>query len=136
MKMESLRRAYGIAEPVRRGMELKIVRDGTFRPAALGGVKGGNVHEDILVLGGRDSEVGWEEIFQGTFSLLLTFSVCVLIGGLFANFGFRWWVPGTAYLPRWDGEAIEDGLLNLIIWYHVSFSLLCWIAVFSVDVFH
>ncbi|KAJ5279672.1 hypothetical protein N7478_005044 [Penicillium angulare] len=65
MKMESLRRAYGIAEPVRRGMELKIVRDSTFRPAVLGGVKSGNVHEDILVLGGRDTEVGWEEIFQG-----------------------------------------------------------------------
>lgn len=63
--MESLRRAYGIAEPVRRGMELKIVRDGTFRPAALGGAKAGNVHEDILVLGGRDAEVGWEDVFQG-----------------------------------------------------------------------
>lgn len=66
--MESLRRAYGIAEPIRRGMELKIVRDGTFRPAVLGGVKGGNLHEDILVLGGRDTEVGWEDIFQGIFS--------------------------------------------------------------------
>ncbi|KAF9894737.1 hypothetical protein FE257_006627 [Aspergillus nanangensis] len=65
MKMETLRRAYGIAEPIRRGMELKIVRDGTFAPAALGGSKGGNVHEDILVLGGRDTEVGWEDIFQG-----------------------------------------------------------------------
>ncbi|KAJ6112956.1 hypothetical protein N7512_008280 [Penicillium capsulatum] len=65
MKMESLRRAYGIAEPVRRGMELKIVRDGTFRPAVLGGMKGGNIHEDILTLGGRDAEVGWEDIFQG-----------------------------------------------------------------------
>jgi proteasome maturation protein len=65
MKMESLRRAYGIAEPVRRGMELKIVRDGTFRPAVLGGLKGGNVHEDILVLGGRDMEIGWEDVFQG-----------------------------------------------------------------------
>lgn len=67
MKMESLRRAYGIAEPVRRGMELKIVRDGTFRPAVLGGVKGGNVHEDILALGGRDTEVQWEDIFQGMY---------------------------------------------------------------------
>ncbi|EAL91534.2 putative 20S proteasome maturation protein Ump1 [Aspergillus fumigatus] len=65
MKMETLRRAYGIAEPVRRGMELKIVRDGTFRPAVLGGNKGGNVHEDILVLGGRDTEIDWEDIFQG-----------------------------------------------------------------------
>lgn len=73
MKMESLRRAYGIAEPVRRGMELKIVRDGTFRPAALGGAKTGNVHEDILVLGGRDAEVGWEDVFHGLFP----FSFCI-----------------------------------------------------------
>ncbi|KAJ6139974.1 hypothetical protein N7471_006460 [Penicillium samsonianum] len=65
MKMEGLRRAYGIAEPVRRGMELKIVRDGTFRPAVLGGMRGGNVHEDILVIGGRDSEVQWEDIYTG-----------------------------------------------------------------------
>ncbi|KAJ5122493.1 hypothetical protein N7448_003627 [Penicillium atrosanguineum] len=65
LKMESLRRAYGIAEPVRRGMELKIVRDSTFRPAVLGGMKGGNIHEDILTLGGRDSEVSWEDIFPG-----------------------------------------------------------------------
>jgi proteasome maturation protein len=69
MKMEGLRRAYGIAEPVRRGMELKIVRDGTFRPAVLGGVRGGNVHEDILMLGGRDTEVQWEDIYQGMFCL-------------------------------------------------------------------
>lgn len=69
MKMESLRRAYGIAEPVRRGMELKIVRDSTFRPAVLGGMKGGNIHEDILTLGGRDSEVSWEDIFPGMLCL-------------------------------------------------------------------
>jgi proteasome maturation protein len=50
-------------------MELKIVRDGTFRPAVLGGNKAGNVHEDILVLGGRDAEVAWEDVFLGSFSL-------------------------------------------------------------------
>ncbi|KAJ5832794.1 hypothetical protein N7474_001105 [Penicillium riverlandense] len=65
LKMEGLRRAYGIAEPVRRGMELKIVRDSTFRPAVLGGCRGGNVHEDILVLGGRDTDVAWEDVFPG-----------------------------------------------------------------------
>lgn len=92
MKMESLRRAYGIAEPIRRGMELKIVRDGTFRPAVLGGVKGGNVHEDILVLGGRDSEVGWEDIFHGMFclrsrSVLLRFHLwCVSVANLILFF--------------------------------------------------
>ncbi|KAL2221942.1 putative proteasome maturation factor Ump1 [Thermoascus aurantiacus ATCC 26904] len=65
MKMETLRRMYGIAEPVRRGMELKNVRDGDFRPAVLGGSKLGSVHEDILVLGGRDCEIGWEDVFLG-----------------------------------------------------------------------
>ncbi|BDD55360.1 hypothetical protein MAP00_000887 [Monascus purpureus] len=67
MKMETLRRTFGIAEPVRRGMELKIVRDGTFRPAVLGGNGLGNVHEDILVLGGRDTEIGWEDVFKDEF---------------------------------------------------------------------
>lgn len=109
--MQGLRRAYGIAEPVRRGMELKIVRDSTFRPAVLGGMKGGNVHEDILVLGGRDAEIGWEDIFQGMYTPVF---------GRFAEFmrihtnrfASRRRVPGTAYLPRRDGEASEDGLLN------------------------
>ncbi|KAI9375750.1 proteasome maturation factor UMP1-domain-containing protein [Aspergillus egyptiacus] len=73
MKMETLRRTYGIAEPIRRGMELKIVGDGTFRPAVLGGNKGGNLHQDILVLGGRDTEVGWEDVFQGLLAHSLLF---------------------------------------------------------------
>ncbi|KAJ9191632.1 hypothetical protein DTO164E3_8740 [Paecilomyces variotii] len=65
MKMETLRRVYGIAEPVRRGMELKIVKDGEFRPAVLGGGKQPSLHEDILVLGGRDADIAWEDVFQG-----------------------------------------------------------------------
>lgn len=75
--METLRRVYGIAEPVRRGMELKIVREGEFRPAVLGGGKQASLHEDILVLGGRDTEVGWEDVFQGMwFRSLLS---CLLV---------------------------------------------------------
>lgn len=72
MKMESLRRAYGIAEPIRRGMELKIVRDASFTPMALGGPRrnGGNVHEDILALGGRDTELSWEDIFHSMVATL------------------------------------------------------------------
>lgn len=62
-------------------MELKIVREGVWRPAALGGVQGmgGNVQEDILVVGGRDTEVGWEDVFGGMYS------VFVLFWGWFAN---------------------------------------------------
>jgi proteasome maturation protein len=69
MKMESLRRVYGMAEPIRRGMELKIVRDTNFTPMVLGGgSRAGNVHEDILTLGGRDTEIGWEDVFHGIYS--------------------------------------------------------------------
>lgn len=61
LKMEMLRRQFGIAEPVKRGMELKITREGEWRPACLGGASG--VHRDILE--GRDCEVGWEDVFVG-----------------------------------------------------------------------
>lgn len=62
--MEMLRRQFGIAEPVRRGMELKIAREGEWRPAVLGGASG--VHRDILE--GRDCEIGWEDVFVGQYS--------------------------------------------------------------------
>jgi hypothetical protein len=65
MKMEMLKRQFGIAEPVRRGMELKIASAGEWRPAALGGSSG--VHKDILE--GRDCEIGWEDVFTGEFAL-------------------------------------------------------------------
>ncbi|UNI21662.1 hypothetical protein JDV02_007634 [Purpureocillium takamizusanense] len=62
LRMESLRRTFGIAEPVRRGMELKMVREGEWRPIALGGGLP-SVHEDILH--GRDDMISWEDIFTG-----------------------------------------------------------------------
>ncbi|KAF2266767.1 proteasome maturation factor UMP1 [Lojkania enalia] len=61
LKMEMLRRQFGIAEPVKRGMELKITKEGEWRPVALGGASG--VHRDILE--GRDCEIGWEDVFVG-----------------------------------------------------------------------
>lgn len=59
--MEMLRRQFGIAEPVRRGMELKIAAGGEWKPAVLGGSSG--IHGDIL--SGRDNEMGWEDVFTG-----------------------------------------------------------------------
>lgn len=68
LKMEMLRRQFGIAEPVKRGMELNIVRAGEWRPMCLGGGVGfggggGGLHADILA--GRDTEIGWEDVFTG-----------------------------------------------------------------------
>ena len=65
--METLRRAFGIAEPVRRGMELKMAREGSWTPAVLqssaGAGAGRGVHEDILR--GRDTSCDWEDVFPG-----------------------------------------------------------------------
>lgn len=70
LRMETLRRAFGVAEPVRRGMELKITREGEWRPQVLrsaGGVGMGqlprSIHEDILM--GQDTTVEWEDVFAG-----------------------------------------------------------------------
>ena len=59
--MNLLRRNYGIAEPVRRGMEARICREGEWRPACLGG--SANVAGDVLA--GRDAEIGWEDVYRG-----------------------------------------------------------------------
>lgn len=65
LRMEALRRTFGTAEPVRRGMELAITRGGEWRPAALGGTPGGvcGVHEEILQ--GREATISWEDVFTG-----------------------------------------------------------------------
>ncbi|KAH8681641.1 proteasome maturation factor UMP1 [Xylariales sp. PMI_506] len=61
-RMEVLRKTFGMAEPIRRGMELKVVADGEWRPQALGGDRP-SVSEDILR--GRDASVDWEDVFTG-----------------------------------------------------------------------
>ncbi|KAJ5042098.1 uncharacterized protein L3040_004656 [Drepanopeziza brunnea f. sp. 'multigermtubi'] len=63
LKLEGLRRTFGVAEPIRRGMELKITRDGEWRPACLGGGLERGVHEDILR--GMDCDISWEDVFKG-----------------------------------------------------------------------
>lgn len=68
LKMEMLRRQFGIAEPIRRGMEIKIATAGEWRPAVLGGAS--RVHKDILE--GRDCEIGWEDVFTGTLQMSLS----------------------------------------------------------------
>ncbi|PNS18910.1 hypothetical protein CAC42_5449 [Sphaceloma murrayae] len=73
-KMNLLARQYGIAEPVRRRMELASCAAGEWRPACLGGegrgfgsvwgsggACGSGVHADILL--GRETEVAWEDVF-------------------------------------------------------------------------
>lgn len=54
-------------------MEIKIAREGEWRPMALGGSAG--VSGDILV--GRDAEITWEDVYTGMFlSLSLSVHFC------------------------------------------------------------
>lgn len=72
--MEGLRRAYGLGEPIRRGMELKIAMDGEWMPRILGG--GSSIHADVLA--GRDCEIGWEDVFRGMYLVELNLRTCLL----------------------------------------------------------
>ena len=63
LRMETLRRTFGMAEPIRRGMELKITREGEWRPMALPGSATPSIHEEILA--GRDETITWEDVFTG-----------------------------------------------------------------------
>lgn len=60
--MTLLRRQYGIAEPVKRGMEMQIVRSGEMSAGfGMGGSAG--VSSDILA--GRDWGMEWEDVYTG-----------------------------------------------------------------------
>jgi proteasome maturation protein len=61
--METLRRTYGLAEPVRRGMELGIVRRSDWKPMALNAGGLPSLHEEILK--GREDMISWEDVFTG-----------------------------------------------------------------------
>lgn len=56
-------------------MELKIAREGEWRPRMLG--YGSSVSSDILA--GRDEEVGWEDIFVGKCTRLVTGSLVAMM---------------------------------------------------------
>ncbi|KTW32503.1 uncharacterized protein T551_00593, partial [Pneumocystis jirovecii RU7] len=68
LKMQSLSRIFGISEPIRRKMELKIL-DSEFKPLVLG--QSSNIHHDIF--SGNDSSIDVDEIFFGF--IILYFSI-------------------------------------------------------------
>lgn len=66
VRMNSLRRTFGMGEPIRRAMELKMVRESEWRPIELRAAAGDalpSVHEDILR--GRDETITWDDVFTG-----------------------------------------------------------------------
>jgi proteasome maturation protein len=61
-KLEGLRRTYGAGEPIRRAMELEIVKATHKVPQALGG-QTNNLHRHILE--NNEHSVDWEDVYPG-----------------------------------------------------------------------
>lgn len=61
LKMEGYRRTYGAGEPIRRTMEMEVVKATDLMPSMLGGPS--SAHHDILM--NKDTNVTWEEIYPG-----------------------------------------------------------------------
>ncbi len=61
--MTQHRQIFGMAEPIKRTMELGIVDATDFVPMALGGPA--NVHKNILL--NKEATIDWEDVYSGTF---------------------------------------------------------------------
>ena len=64
-QLEQYRQLFGVAEPMKRVMELKIVEQTDFNPLSnITSSATSSLHRDILL--NKDCSVDWEDIFQGT----------------------------------------------------------------------
>lgn len=67
LQMETRRRLLGMADPIKREMELALVQQSEFRPLVLGGSS--RIHSDILQ--NKDCSVDWEDVYPVSSDLLL-----------------------------------------------------------------
>ncbi|AOW05353.1 YALIA101S05e13388g1_1 [Yarrowia lipolytica] len=61
MRMQNYKRTFGMGEPIRRTMEMQIVKETTLMPAVVG--TPANIHLDILK--NKDLDVDWEDVYTG-----------------------------------------------------------------------
>lgn len=61
MRMQNYKRTFGMGEPIRRSMEMQIVKETTIMPAVVG--TPANIHLDILK--NKDLDVDWEDVYTG-----------------------------------------------------------------------
>ncbi|SCU94715.1 LANO_0E07822g1_1 [Lachancea nothofagi CBS 11611] len=64
--LEQYRRVFGLAEPMKREMELAIVQNSDFNPLSQSTDSGfsTSLHRDILL--NREASVDWEDVYQGS----------------------------------------------------------------------
>lgn len=55
-QLEQYRQVFGIAEPMKRVMELEIVQNTDFNP-----LNSSNIHQDILL--NKDTSIDWEDVY-------------------------------------------------------------------------
>lgn len=61
--MQQYKQVFGVAEPLRREMELQIVQNSDFNPLS-SLTNGSSIHRDILL--NKEASVDWEDIYPGT----------------------------------------------------------------------
>ncbi|CAI4271684.1 BAF_collapsed_G0003690.mRNA.1.CDS.1 [Saccharomyces cerevisiae] len=59
-QMEQYRQIFGIAEPMKRTMEMEIVNRTDFNPFSTNG----SIHRDILL--NKECSIDWEDVYPGT----------------------------------------------------------------------
>ncbi|VEU23945.1 DEKNAAE105250 [Brettanomyces naardenensis] len=64
LQLETYRRMFGAADPIKREMELSIVQESDFKPQLFANSAITSPSEDILL--NRESTVGWEDIYNGS----------------------------------------------------------------------
>ncbi|QPG75707.1 hypothetical protein FOA43_003066 [Brettanomyces nanus] len=63
LQLETYRRTFGVADPIRREMELNIVKETDFRPTLFGFSAITSPSLDILL--NKETTIGWEDIYTG-----------------------------------------------------------------------
>lgn len=73
--MEQYRQIFGIAEPMKRTMELSVVQGTDFNP-----LNTNHIHSDILK--NKDTSVDWEDVYGGELTRATTVHNNVMLGDL------------------------------------------------------
>jgi proteasome maturation protein len=61
LKMETYKRLFGAADPIKREMDLEIIHKSEFRPLIKGLPLASSIHNDILL--NKDTSIDWEDMY-------------------------------------------------------------------------
>lgn len=66
LKMTQYKQIFGLAEPLRRTMELEVVNATDFKPSCVDGGFKNDMHSKIML--GKDMSIDWEDVYGSSYS--------------------------------------------------------------------